>query len=67
MKLHSYVLLFFNQKTDIHINFARVLWSAFSIPSDSLSCEIPLGIATAASSTFFGAGSKDADLQVINF
>jgi hypothetical protein len=32
-KLHS----FLNQTTNIHVNFANVLWVAFSIPSDSLS------------------------------
>jgi hypothetical protein len=37
MKLHSHVLCFLNQKTKIHVNFANVLWVAFSVPSGSLS------------------------------
>jgi hypothetical protein len=32
-----YVLCFLNQKTKIHVNFANVLWVAFSSPSGSLS------------------------------
>jgi hypothetical protein len=30
-------LCFLNQQTNIHVNFANVLWVAFSIPSGSLS------------------------------
>jgi hypothetical protein len=36
----NYVLGFLNQKTNVHVSFANVLWVAFSIPSGSLSLVI---------------------------
>jgi hypothetical protein len=36
-KLHSYVLRFLNEKTNIHVSVANVLWVAFLILSGSLS------------------------------
>jgi hypothetical protein len=34
---HNFIYCFLNQKINIHVNFTRVLWVAFSIPLDSLS------------------------------
>jgi hypothetical protein len=59
----NHVLCFLNQKTNIHVNFANVLWVAFSIASSSLyyhswnTLYMPLSV-LAAQISFLNSGSN---------